>query len=104
MASGPCVVIFRARLRELDAEYTAAATRLRALAMERYGCTAFYSVAADGEEISLSYWPDVESLGRWRDDAEHRRAQQRGRERWYADYSVEIAPILRAKTWRREGG
>ncbi|MEY4753028.1 MAG: hypothetical protein RJA44_703, partial [Pseudomonadota bacterium] len=32
------VVIFRASIRQLDAEYSASAARLRELALTRYGC------------------------------------------------------------------
>lgn len=89
------VVIFRAKARRLDAEYSAMATRLRAAALSEFGCLAFHSLTEGDEEVALSYWPDEDSIRRWRAHAEHAEAQRLGQERWYAHYRVEIAEIRR---------
>ncbi len=41
--------------------------------------------------ITVSYWADLESIKRWKAQAEHREAQRMGRETWYANYRVRIA-------------
>ena len=45
--------------------------------------------------ITVSYWTDEASARAWKEVAAHLAAQQRGRERWYADYRVRIATITR---------
>lgn len=89
------VVIFRAKIKELDAEYAAVAKRMRELALNQFGCSEFHSVTEGRDEVSLSYWPDAESIRTWKAHPEHLLAQQAGRERWYESYSVQIAEIGR---------
>jgi heme-degrading monooxygenase HmoA len=89
------VVIFRARLAQPDAGYAVAAARMRELAFAEFGCLGFHAVTEGSEEIALSYWPDEDSIRRWREHPEHRLAQQAGRERWYASWSVQVAQVCR---------
>ncbi len=77
------VVIFRATINQLDAEYSATAERMRDLALTEFGCLAFHSISEGSEEITLSYWPDDASIRRWRAHPEHLEAQQTGKDRWY---------------------
>ena len=48
--------------------------------------------------ITVSYWRDEQAARAWKDVAAHQLAQQRGRERWYADYRVRIATVHRDYT------
>jgi len=89
------MVIFRARIRKLDDEYARVAARMRELAIAEFGCIEFHAVSEGAEEVALSYWPDEESIRRWRNHPEHLLAQQTGRERWYESYSVQVARITR---------
>jgi heme-degrading monooxygenase HmoA len=89
------IVIFRAQVQTLDAEYSAMANQLRRLALDHYGCLAFAAVSEGDCEIALSYWPDENAICNWKQACEHLLAQQYGRERWYRAYSVEIAQINR---------
>lgn len=95
------VVIFRARLRQPDADYGRAAERLRELALEQFGCLAFHACCEGNEEIALSYWPDAASITAWKAHPEHVRAQELGRERWYESYSVEVCDLLREYRFSR---
>ena len=88
-------MIFRATVREFDAEYAATAARMRELALGEFGCLGFHAVTEGNEEIALSYWPDEDSIRRWRAHPEHALAQQAGRERWYSGWSVQVARIER---------
>jgi len=90
------VVIFRAKARQLDAEYTAMAAHLRELALKEFGCLDFCAVTEGDQEVALSYWPDEASIRAWKQHTDHLMAQQLGRERWYASYSVEVAEVQRA--------
>ena len=88
------VVIFRAKLRELDDEYSAMAARLREIAINEFGCVEFHAVTEGDEEVALSYWRDSESIRRWRQHPEHLEAQKLGREKWYGSFSVQIAKLV----------
>lgn len=90
------VVIFRARARDVDADYAATAALLRELALKEFGCLDFCAVTEGDREVALSYWPDEASILAWKRHADHLMAQQLGRERWYASYSVEVAEVRRA--------
>jgi heme-degrading monooxygenase HmoA len=89
------VVIFRARIRDLDPEYSVVAARMRMLAMEQFGCLDFHAVTEGEHEIALSCWPSEEAIRAWKAHPEHRLAQQAGQERWYDSYSVQVASVTR---------
>jgi heme-degrading monooxygenase HmoA len=89
------VVIFRAKVRRFDAEYSSTAARMRELALSQFGCLEFHAVTEGDSEVALSYWPDEESIRAWRAHPEHLLAQKAGRERWYASYTVQVATITR---------
>lgn len=89
------VVVFRATIRRLDAEYATVAARMRELALGRFGCLEFHSVTEGLNEVSQSYWANEEDMRAWKEHPEHVLAQQAGRERWYTAYSVQVAEICR---------
>jgi heme-degrading monooxygenase HmoA len=89
------VVIFRAKVRALDEEYSRVAARMRELALSEFGCLAFHAVTEGADEVALSYWPSEEAIRAWKAHPEHVLAQQTGRTRWYASYSVEVAQVTR---------
>lgn len=89
------VVIFRATIRSLDQEYMATAKRMRELAQTQFGCVDFQSLTEGDKEVTLSFWPDEESIQKWRMHPEHVRAQQLGQQRWYTDYHVQVAELRR---------
>lgn len=95
-SQGCHVVIFRATPHaELDADYLPTALKLRDKALADYGCLEFiYATTPDGDEIALSFWPDAESIRRWKADAEHLVAQ-RDQARWYSAYRIQVAEIVR---------
>lgn len=90
------VVIFRARVRQFDADYTAMAAQMRELALAQFGCLSFTAATEGDQEIAVSYWPDEASIRAWKQHTEHLAAQQLGRERWYASYEVDIAEVRRS--------
>ena len=89
------IVIFKAVVRQTDDDYRETAAKLRMVA-ESFGCTGFESTCENGHEIALSYWPDLESIRKWKQQSDHLIAQQKGKSRWYSSYTVEIAEITRA--------
>ncbi len=88
-------VIFKAKIKNLDAEYLATAERMRELAFEKYGCLDFVALSEGKQEVAISYWPDLDSIKRWKSDPEHLSAQALGQANWYDDYSVQITEVLR---------
>lgn len=88
-------VIFRAEINQRDQEYSDTAVRLRSLAMEKYGCRNFVATTEGDQEIAISYWETLEQISRWKQDAEHIKAQQLGRSKWYRTYQIQIVEVLR---------
>ncbi len=90
------VVIFKAKVRQFDDEYSQTAQRMRELALTEFGCLEFNAVTEGDFEIALSYWPSEEHIRAWKQHTEHLAAQKLGKQRWYESYSVEIAEIKRS--------
>jgi len=85
------LVVFRNRKRaDIDqAAYDAEAVRMEELAAAQPGYLSFKSyVADDGEVIALSEWKDEAAARAWGRHAEHLVVQGRGRERYYANYTL----------------
>lgn len=89
------VVIFRAKVRQTDHEYSQVAARMRELALGQFGCLEFTAVTEGQDEIALSYWPSEAHIRAWKAHAEHVVAQQLGRARWYESYTVQVAEVTR---------
>jgi heme-degrading monooxygenase HmoA len=49
----------------------------------------------DGEKLSLIEFDSHESLAVWRENAEHLVAQELGRQRYYAEYHLQICDLVR---------
>ena len=58
----------------------------------------FSSLSDPGKILSLSFWRDEEAVETWRQQAEHRKAQIRGRAEIMADYRLRVAHVLRDYT------
>jgi len=79
------------------AGYDRAAQRMVELAQRQPGFLGVESVrGADGLGITVSYWQTEEAIRRWRDEAEHRLAQQQGRAKWYTRFSLRVCRVERA--------
>ena len=55
----------------------------------------FQSLTTPGKLLSLSFWRDEESLETWRNLPAHRKAQCAGRSRFFQDYRLRIAGVIR---------
>jgi heme-degrading monooxygenase HmoA len=51
--------------------------------------------AEDGEQLSLIEFDSLESLAEWRDQPDHREAQQLGKQRYYSEYHLQICELVR---------
>jgi heme-degrading monooxygenase HmoA len=55
----------------------------------------FESLAQPGKYLSLSFWRDEAAIAEWRNMAEHRRAQAKGREEIFSSYRLRVAQVVR---------
>ena len=95
-ADGPAVrvvTVFRSRLRpDAEAEgYSVVAERMEARARAMPGFVDFKTFSApDGERVSIVVFDSYDHHQAWRDDPEHRAAQELGRNRFYSEYSISV--------------
>lgn len=87
-------VIFTSVRTDGDRGYAETARRMVELAKEQPGFLGIES-ARDGLGITVSYWLSLEAISAWKENAEHRMAQARGRD-WYASFRVRVAKVERA--------
>ncbi len=57
--------------------------------------------AEDGERLTVVKWQDEETLAAWREHARHRIAQRLGREKWYENFHLEVAHLVRSSEFQR---
>lgn len=87
-------VIFRSRRTPDKAGYAEMATRMEEQARQQPGFLELTSFRApDGTGVTISYWNSLEAIRAWKQHPEHITAQQLGKDKWYAHYTVEIAKI-----------
>jgi heme-degrading monooxygenase HmoA len=85
------LVVFRNRKRaDMDAAaYAADADAMEVMARAQPGYRSFKSYTADdGEVVAISEWDDEAAARAWGRLAEHRAVQHKGREDYYAEYTV----------------
>jgi heme-degrading monooxygenase HmoA len=101
LAAGQVVTVFRSRLRpEAVDEYEPRATEMFALAHTMPGLVDVKSFTADdGERVTLVTFADAESQRAWREHPDHRLAQQAGRDRFYAEYSIQVCQCTKVRTF-----
>ena len=96
-------VIFTATIKQQDDEYLVTAERMRQIAMRDYGCLEFIASTEGDLEIAISYWPNLEAIRQWRQNAEHLKAQALGKSKWYGDYHVQVVEVVREYHSRKSG-
>jgi heme-degrading monooxygenase HmoA len=85
-----------------DDGYAAAAARMEELARQQPGFLGVESARdPDGLGITVSYWATEEAVRNWGRHAEHLLAQQLGRERWYAWYTLRVCKVEHARSFTR---
>ena len=78
--------------------YLDLAARLRPLLEEIDGFISverFESLTTPGKILSLSFFRDEEAVKAWRNTAEHRATQGKGRAGIFTDYRLRIAAVIR---------
>ncbi|HZL87554.1 MAG TPA: antibiotic biosynthesis monooxygenase [Pirellulaceae bacterium] len=91
------VVFTSVRTAADEAGYERTAARMVELAREQPGFLGIESARGpDGLGITVSYWSSEEAIRRWREQAEHRLAQEQGRTKWYARFALRVCRVERA--------
>lgn len=87
-------VIFTSERSAVEEGYAETSDRMVELANKQDG---FLGVESARNEIGItvSYWRDLESIRKWKMNAEHLHAQDTGRKKWYDHYKVRICLIER---------
>lgn len=45
--------------------------------------------------ITVSYWDSLEAISKWKNQIDHRIAQEKGKEQWYASYRIRVCLVER---------
>lgn len=91
----PYYAVIFSNLQSNDHEgYAETAARMVELATDQPG---FLGIESVREElgITVSYWRDLDSIRRWKAEAEHLQAQKMGRQKWYTAYKTRVALVER---------
>lgn len=75
-------------------DYSEMAKKMVELASKQKG---FLGVESARNElgITISYWQDLDSIKKWKENTEHAFAQVQGRKKWYEAYKTRIAKVER---------
>ncbi len=77
-----------------DEGYAEMSEKMLELARQQEG---FLGVESARNEIGItvSYWRDLESIRKWRENMEHSVARDKGRKEWYQSFKVRISKVER---------
>ena len=87
-------VIFTSLRTTIDEGYDAMADKMVELAAEQEGFLGVESARND-TGITVSYWKDLDSIRKWKQQTDHLLAQQLGRQKWYGGYKTRICFVER---------
>lgn len=93
-------VIFTSIRTEGENGYNEMAEKMAALAKQQPGFLGM-ETARNETGITVSYWKDLESIQNWKQHTDHLMAQQKGLEKWYAQYKVRICKVERDYAFNR---
>jgi heme-degrading monooxygenase HmoA len=57
--------------------------------------------AGDGESVSIVEFDSPQTLAAWREHPEHKIAQQRARDEFFAEYRISVCTPVRETAWSR---
>ena len=85
-------VIFTSTRTEVDNGYSNMSDKMVELAAKQDGFLGIESAQED-IGITVSYWKDLESISKWKNNSEHLNAQAKGKTDWYKSFKVRIARV-----------
>jgi heme-degrading monooxygenase HmoA len=98
------IVVFTITLRPdvPVAEYEEAGTRMAELVSTMSGFLGMDYAATNGGELLVARFESHDALQAWRDHPDHKATQQRGRERYFAHYRIEVCEEVRSYEFRAD--
>ncbi len=87
-------VIFTSIKSDNDSGYSDMAMKMLELAKNQDGFLGYESASED-IGITVSYWTDLHSISKWKNDQSHLVAQKLGRDKWYSSFKVRISKVER---------
>lgn len=93
-------VIFTSERTIIEDGYAEMAVLMEELAKKQEG---FLGVESARSEIGItvSYWKDLESIKKWKQNLEHLVAQEKGRRDWYKSYTTRICLVEREYSFKK---
>lgn len=88
------VIFTSIRTDESEKEYIVMAEIMLNLAKQQSGFLGVES-ARNTVGVTVSYWKDLESIKTWKQQTDHKLAQQIGRTDWYKQYKTRICKVER---------
>jgi heme-degrading monooxygenase HmoA len=100
---GQVMTVFRSRRRpEQQADYFELLAEMAEASRRTPGFVDYKAFTADdGERVSLVTFASAEAQRAWREDTRHRAAQQRGRDEFYLEYSLQVGECVYVSQWAR---
>lgn len=94
-------VIFSSLRTEVDDNYSEMADQMVELAKNQDG---FLGVEFARNElgITISYWRDLDSIKKWKANADHSIAREKGRKEWYSAFTTRIAKVEKDYSFEKE--
>jgi len=87
-------VIFLSQRSAVDEGYDDMAAYMDKLVRQQQGYLGHESFRdEDGFGVTISYWKDIESIKKWKNDAHHAQARNTGRSLWYQNYKLRICKV-----------
>lgn len=87
-------VIFTSIMTDNENGYNEMSNKMVELASQQEGFLGVES-ARNNVGITVSYWKDLESIKKWKMNAQHSEARNLGREQWYKNFKVRICKVER---------
>ncbi len=87
-------VIFTTTLSDDTEGYFEMAEKMDNLAKEQEGYLGVESTRSD-IGITVSYWESLEAITQWKNNLEHKKARDLGREKWYKKYQLRVCKVER---------
>jgi heme-degrading monooxygenase HmoA len=99
------ISFFRFRMNDLSAaersEYKATAERLYKIVSAMPGFISYREYESpNGELLGVTEWTSAEALAEWRQNPEHRKAQERGRKVFYSEYDITVCTRLHSYSFK----
>ena len=79
-------------------DYEEMAKKMSQLASEQDG----YLGEDSAPGMTISYWEDLESIKKWKNNSLHLEAQQLGKRKWYTHYHTRIALVQKEYEWSKD--